>query len=102
VSAAVAVAIWFVPWLAFVVLAFTFGMTVLASVVRARAKTLRIGEVAYSVAFSTVFLGVVLFYPRAAALVPVILAVRFAISGGENDSAWESAKQTVRFDTPYR
>jgi hypothetical protein len=45
---------------------------------------------------------VVLFYPRAAALVPVILAVRFAISGGENDSAWERAKQTVRFDTPYR
>jgi hypothetical protein len=101
-SLVMAIGVWFLPWLAYVVLAIVIGMTVLMFVFAGRARTLRVGAVVYNLAFAAVLVAVVWFYPRASALVPLVLAVRFAISGGESDSKWTNAKETLRFDTSYR
>ena len=76
-------------------------MTGMLLVVGARAKTLRWRAVAANVAFAALLVAVSWFYPRASALLPLVLAVRFAISGAD-DSAWTKARETIRFETPYR
>jgi hypothetical protein len=97
-SAAVAVTIWFVPWLAFAVAAIAIAITTLVFVVQLRVRKLRWQDVVINTTLTALVIGVAWLYPRATALFPALLAVRFAVWRGADDSAWQSASEALRFE----
>jgi hypothetical protein len=100
-SAVTAVGVWLLPWIAWVVVAVSVGMAGLSVFVLSRARPVRWGAIASNMAGAAVVLAVAWLYPRAAALLPFVLAVRFAISGAD-ESRWTKAQKTIRLETPYR
>lgn len=99
-----AVGVWFFSWAAWVVVAWCVGLSVLTIVVASRARALRWGMVVSNVGIAAGVMASACFYPRGTVLLPLALAVRFAVSGGtgSDEAPWTAAKETIRFETPYR
>jgi hypothetical protein len=81
--------------------ALSAGMTILTFVIQWRARTVVWWSLGTNLAFTALVVGVMWFYPRAVALLPLILAVRFAIYPLD-EGPWTKAKETLRFEAPYR
>lgn len=102
--AALAAGIWFVPALAW----FLVALDVIIVVVLLYALK-RVGGSSgakRSAAFSVVtLLGIVaaaIFYPRWVSILALILVVQFARKKENPDTAWEEAKKKLQFAEPYR
>lgn len=100
-SFAFAIATWFLPWLAFVLLAVLALVMVVSVYAASRAKSLSWRTVAPNAAFAGVMIAMLYFYPRGAALWPLVLGVRFAIASPD-ERPWIDATSTLRFELPYR
>jgi hypothetical protein len=100
-SAAFAVGAWFFAWMGTVIVALSMAMTALLFVLAWRARTMAWTKLATNVAFTVAVATVMWFCPRAVALLPLVLAVRFAIYPAD-EAPWTKAKETLRFEAPYR
>ena len=98
-SVVAAIGAWFVPWIAYIVVTLVVGMLVLTTVVSLRGGVLRWTSVAFNVAILVLALAAAWLEPRAIAVLPALLAVRFPFHRG-HDYRWTRASETIRFELP--